>query len=397
MQRSVFTILFFIKKSAPKKNGLTTIMVRVTIDGRQTQFSSKLEIDPKFWNQKTNRIRGRNKEGRKMNLMLDAIRMDLHSYYLDLSHSQREVTPAQIKRAFLNNGLEITLKSLFEEHLKFSKRRVGTNLSQESVFRYQVTFDRLLNFLQKEYDIEDISLNRITLRFIELFYLFLRQEHSCTHNTATKYVQRFAAVMRYAERTGQLSNNPFIYYKFSLEPVDPTSLTQEEVKRISQKKFSSKRLEEVRDIFVFSCWTGLSFSDVCSLEKNDIYIAFDEKPWIMVRRNKTNKPSHIPLLAIPLNIIEKYKATSSGERIFSLKSNQKTNEYLREIANLCRIDKHITFRTARHTFATLMLNYGVSLESLSRMLGHTTIKSTQAYARVTDRKIKKEMEKVKDN
>ena len=394
MQRSVMSILFFIKKDAPKKNGYATIMIRVTIDGKQNQFSSKLEINPQFWSQKTNRANGHNKESQTTNKLLDAIRMDLHSYYVELSGNRRNVTPLQIKKAFLNNGSEGRLVSLFEDHLKFCRRRVGINLSQESVFRYEVTFARLIDFLNKEYHCDDIILNRIDLRFIETYYLFLRKDYNCTHNTATKYVQRFAAVMRYAERIGLLYNNPFIHYKFSLEPVEPVSLTQEEVCRIQKKRFGTGRLGEIRDIFIFSCWTGLSFSDVCSLTPNDIQIGFDNNPWIMIRRNKTEQSSRVPLLEIPQKLIEKYKKSQLLETIFPVKSNQKTNEYLREIVSLCRINKKVTFHTARHTFATLMLNHGVSLESLSRMLGHGTIKTTQLYAKITDRKIKQEMSRM---
>lgn len=391
MRKSTMNILFFVKKNAPKKNGYCTVMVRLTLDGEQIHFSSKLEINPTLWNQKANKVIGRSEEARNINRMLDSVRMDLHSIYRDLSSTKYRITSAKIKQAFIGQGEETTLVYLFKEHIGFMRQRVGVNLTEVTCYKYEQALGRIVGFVKKNYGSDNIQVADVDLRFLESFYLYLRKTHECAHNTAMRYMEKFAAVMNYAERTGKVAHNPFMHYRMYFEKTDPVFLIESEVSRIYEKKFHTQRLVEIRDIFIFCCFTGLSFADVQSLRKSDIKPAFDDNEWVLIRRTKTDVVAHIPLLQIPLSIANKYRESYKGDALFPVKCNQKTNEYLKEIAELCGIEKNLTFHMARYTFANLMCEYGVSIESLSRMMGHRTIRTTQGYVNITDRKVKREM------
>jgi site-specific recombinase XerD len=245
--------------------------------------------------------------------------------------------------------------------------------------------------MQEKYRVTDMSIREITPAFIEQFYLYIRKNVGCAHNTAMKFIQRFRTIVNFAKSTGLVVPDPFVNYKFRFERTDRGYLTQEEIERIMDKKFSTKRLEQVKDIFVFSCFCGLAYIDVKNLRKNNIRTSFDGSLWIMGKREKTGVCFNIPLLDIPQMILDKYKGKLPHGHVLPVLSNQKTNSYLKEIGDVCGIDKNLTFHLARHTFATFTLSKGVSIESVSKMLGHTNIRTTQIYARITDSKISDDM------
>lgn len=280
----------------------------------------------------------------------------------------------------------------FKKQLKFFKTKTGFRLDQKTLNRYELTLNRVIEFMRSELGIDDIHIQKIDLYFIERFYFFIREKYSCINNTAIKYVQRLASIVSYVLKIGLIDKNPFLLFNYRLDKTRPIYLNEDEINKIWRKKFLSKRLEQIKDYFVFSCFTGLSFIDMCSLKSGDIKVGPDKKLWIMILRQKTGLESNIPLLKIPLEIIKKYEdENSSDKNLFPIKSNQKTNEYLKEIADLCNIKKNVTFRVSRHTFATLAISNGVSIEAVSKMLGHTNVKTTQIYAQVTNTKISKEM------
>ena len=228
--------------------------------------------------------------------------------------------------------------------------------------------------------------------FIEGFYLFIRENYPCTHNTAMKFIQRFRTVVLFAHNLGLITFNPFGAYKLKFEYVERDFLEQAELDRIYQKTFASKRLEQVRDIFIFSCYTGLSYVDVCELTPENIRLSFDGNLWIIKKRHKTSVTSNIRLLDIPKSILQKYDGKLPNGKLLPVISNQKMNDYLKEIATVCGINKKITFHVARHSFATLSISYGVPIESVSKMLGHTNIRTTQIYAKIIDTKLSEDMD-----
>ena len=301
--------------------------------------------------------------------------------------------PEQIRNAFL--GLEEKEKTLISYFSQFNdqyKQKVGTTATQKTYTRYELTKQRLIDFMKSKYHVSDIQVRELNTVFIENFYLYLRNTSDISNNIAMKFIQRFRTVLNYARNTGLDFIDPFANYKFNFDRVDRGYLEQTEIDCIWNKRFTSKRLEQVRDMFIFSTYTGLSYIDLCNLTQDNIKTGFDSKLWIMTKREKTGIDSNIPLLEIPRQILKKYEGTFKDGKLLPVISNQKMNDYLGEIAQICEIKKKITFHVARHSFATeICITQGVPIESVSKMLGHTNIKTTQIYARVVDRKISHDM------
>ena len=359
--KSTFRVLFFLKRDKVKKNGNMPIMARITIDGKLAQFNTKLEVNPKNWSAKTGKVNGRGAEFTRMNEMLDSIKATLHRHYQTILERDSYVTAEKVRNVFLGKEEKAkTLLQVFSQH--------------------------------NEYNVEDITFREINVVFIEGFYLFIRENYPCTHNTAMKFIQRFRTVVLFAHNLGLITFNPFGAYKLKFEYVERDFLEQAELDRIYQKTFASKRLEQVRDIFIFSCYTGLSYVDVCELTPENIRLSFDGNLWIIKKRHKTSITSNIRLLDIPKSILQKYDGKLPNGKLLPVISNQKMNDYLKEIATVCGINKKITFHVARHSFATLSISYGVPIESVSKMLGHTNIRTTQIYAKIIDTKLSEDMD-----
>lgn len=227
--------------------------------------------------------------------------------------------------------------------------------------------------------------------FLHNFEIYLMTSCNCKENTTAKFLQRFRTIILMAKNNGWIHADPFANFKIRFKKTDRGYLTQEEVDAIMEKEFASERLERVRDIFIFSCMTGLAYIDVKNLRTSNIRTSFDGGVWVMGKREKTGVSYNVPLLDLPRRIIEKYSGKIPGDKALPVMSNQKMNEYLKEIGTLCNIPKNLSFHLARHTFATLTLTKGVSIESVSKMLGHTNIKTTQIYARITDVKVSNDM------
>lgn len=392
MKRSTFRVLFYIKRSNPNKNGNVVIMGRITIDGERSQFSTKLEIHPDKWDSKTGRAKGNNANVANLNRMLDNIRAKAITYYNDLMDDNGYVLPDKIRNALL--GIEEKGKTILFYFEKFNAQyrlKVETIVTRKTYQRYELTKNRLTDFLKEYKGVNDIPFVEINTVFLQDFYLFLRNTHKTGNNYAMKTMQRLRSVFNYIKNSGETFIDPFVNFKISFETIERNYLTQEELNVIYKKKFGSERLEKVRDTFIFSCFTGLSFSDICDLTKDNIKQGIDGNLWIMSKRNKTGVPFKVRLLDIPIAIMEKYDGMQKDGKILPVISNQKMNNYLHEIANICCIDKKITFHVARHSFATLCLTEGMPIESISKLLGHTKIKTTQIYARIIDRKLSNDM------
>lgn len=408
MAVNTFCILFFIKKNEAKKSGLSTIMVRLTINGQQVQFSSGLSVDPLLWDQKTKQAVGNSVDSvycKDINKQLEAIRANIEDHYTRLSQNLDYVSVHRLKQSFLAVEEETLLTYQFKEQVKIYRSKSGRNICPATADMYKLTLERLIEFMKLTYKVPDIHIYQIDLWFLEKFYQFLHKKYKCSTNTTIKYMKRFASIMNFAQKTGLIQVNPFNIFRFHTEKKEPVYLTEEELKRIMDKEFVSERLAVVRDAFVFSCYTGLSFSDIANLRFSDIQ---ERNSLYRIRtgRRKTDSVSYIPLLDIPMKILDRYRDKYrikhkqakhiADNRVFPIRSNQVTNEFLKEIADLCGIHKKVSYHTARHTFATLALSNGVSLESVSKMMGHTSIRTTQVYAQITNLKVKEEMEVMED-
>ena len=392
MKRSTFRVLFFLKRDKQKTNGMIPLFCRITVDGQEVRFGMKREIHPKYWDVKAGKATGRSDEAIEVNTLLDNTKSALFKVYRDMQERENCVTAEKVKNAFLGIDLrQHTLLSVFDEHNREKKLLVGKTLSESTYDKYRITRNHLAEFLKIDCNLSDIALKEIDHKFICNFELFMLATRRCAENTTAKYMQFFKHIIIESMKYGWIYKNPFTDYQIRIKNPDRGYLTQKEVEILINQKFDTKRLERVRDIFVFCCFTGLSYIDVKNLSGESISILFDGKPWITGKRGKTNTSYQVPLLDIPQKIVEKYKGESPEGRLFPVINNQNTNAYLKEIGKLCKLKKKLTFHLSRHTFATFALSLGVSIESVSKMLGHTNIQTTQIYARITDKKVGIEM------
>lgn len=392
--RSTFKLLFFVKRNAAKKNGNVPIIARITIDQIVVQFNTQMEINPANWSVSTGKAASRSAEAMSINSMLDSIRSTVYQHYHTLLEQDGYVTSERVKNAFLGKiERGKTLIEFFEMHNEQYLQKVKMNTVDKTYSRYELTKKRLIEFMKLKYSVSDMLIKEINVVFIDNLLLYIKNHYGCTHNTAMKFIQRFRTVVNFAKNTGLVTADPFGNYRVKFEQTDRDYLTMEEITAIYNKKFVSKRLEQVRDLFIFSCYTALSYIDVCELTKENIRTSFDGNLWIITKRHKTNVASNIRLLEIPKAILEKYQDKLPNGMILPIISNQKVNDYLKEIATICNINKNLTFHVARHSCATsVLIANGVPIETVSKILGHTNIRTTQIYARITDLKVSNDME-----
>lgn len=394
MSKSTFKILFYLRKNQINKDGTVSIMVRVSLNGEIVQFSSKLTIDPNAWDIMRAKAAGNTTKARQLNEMLEDMRTSIRNHYREIELQEAYVTAEKIKNAFLGiTTRQRTLLELFRKHNDDARKLIGISKTSATLEKYDRCYRRLEEFLKSKYNLSDISLKEINHMFITDLESYLRVVSKCNENTTAKFIQTFRMIVIIAKNNGWITADPFANYKIRLKKVDRGYLTDQDLQKIMEKSFPTKRLEQVRDIFIFSCFSGLAYIDVKNLTSDNIITSFDGSLWISTKRQKTDTSVNVPLLKIPLSIIEKYKAENlPGGTLLPVLSNQKTNSYLKEIGDLCGIDKNLTFHLARHTFATTTtLSKGVPIETVSKMLGHTNIQTTQIYARITNEKISKDM------
>ena len=394
MSKSTFKILFYLRKNQVNKDGKASIMTRLSVNGEVSQFSSKLDVELELWDVKLGKVAGNSQKSRQTNNLLDDIRTSLKNHYHEIETHEAYVTAEKVRNAFLGYSTkQSTLLELFKTHNEDARKLVGINKTEATLSKYDRAYRRLGEFMQAKYKITDIALKEINYKFVTDFETYLRTISKCNENTTAKFMQTFRMIVIVAKNNGWIFNDPFSNYKIRLRRVDRGYLTDQEIQTIMEKDFGSNRLEQVRDVFIFSCFTGLSYIDVKQLTAHNICTSFDGKQWIMTHRQKTDTPVNVPLLNIPLTLLKKYEGKLPKGQLLPVLSNQKLNSYLKEIADLCDIHKNITFHLARHTFATTTtLSKGVPIETVSKMLGHTNIKTTQIYARITNEKISKDMQ-----
>lgn len=386
-------MFFYLRKNRVAKDGTCAIMIRVTLSGDMLAFNSKLSAKPEQWDTDKGRMKATTAAGRELNLALDEMQTSLFNHYRELDRRESVVTAEKVRNAFLGfDDRKDTLLTLFNRYLANAQKLEGISKSKATIQKYERCYRRLFDFMKKVYRISDIPLKDMKYEFIVDFESYLRRERGCCNNTAAKFVQTLRMIVIYAKNNGLIFADPFINYKIKLEAVDRGFLTMEELNIIADKEITIKRMAQVRDVFLFSCFTGLAYIDVFNLRKEHIKEGPDGKLWIMTRRHKTNTNVNVPLLAIPLEILKKYEGKLKDDKVLPVLSNQRLNSYLKELADICGIKKRITFHLARHTFATtITLANGMPMETVSKLLGHTQIKTTQIYARITNEKLRRDM------
>lgn len=398
---STFSILFWIY-STRAVNNKTNIYVRLTLNGQRVNISLKRKVDVVTWDAKRQRANGTDKVSRVLNLYLNEVQSKIYRIYEQLKSENRPFTSQAVKARFLG---ESKRHFSFQDLIAYHNEKMHHKLHKNTMSQYKTSQRYMVAYITKEFNEMDILLPDLNYGFVVGFENFLRSykpksgQSKIGNNTAMKHIKRLRRMVTLAYRMEWIDRDPFVNFKMKIERKEREFLSNMELQRIENLSSSIERLMVVKDLFVFSCYTGISYSDIIKLTSDNIVIGVDGNPWIMAKRTKTGTPFKIPLLSKAGILINKYKdhlRTQERANLLPKLSNQKLNSYLKEIADLCGIKKNLTFHMARHTFATTVtLSNGVPIETVSKLLGHTKLVTTQIYARVIEKKIGEDMEKLK--
>jgi site-specific recombinase XerD len=395
------SILFYIKRAKVNNLGVCPIYTRVTVNAKRFEFSTNKYINPDKWSSEGNKVKGTTEEARTINSHLDYLKNQVLGAEKKLFKKDISVTSENLKNELF--GLSETKRMLvpiFQDHNNKIKELIGKEYAYGTLERYTTSLKHTIEFMQWKYNVSDIDITKIDHAFITDYEFWLRSVRNCANNTAVKYIKNFNKIIKICLANDWLDKNPFANYKSKVKEVERVYLTEAEIQSIIEKDFKTERLSLVRDIFLFSCFTGLAYIDVKNLTKSHISFGIDGEKWIFTHRQKTESASKIPILPVTQMIIDKYSdhpQCNNEDKLLPILSNQKMNAYLKEIAGVCEIDKELTFHIARHTFATTVtLTNGVPIESVSKMLGHKNLRTTQHYAKVLDRKVSDDMKVLKD-
>ena len=397
MVRSSFAILFFIRESRVRKDGTASIEIVLTVNGERCAFSTGKRVKSCNWDKTKQQVKGKDEEAQSLNNYLKAIKAKLYQKEAELLDRGFIITAELLRDAYFDKVeslKEKTLFEVFEEHNREQEKLVGNGVSKATYWISVYTVRLLKEFVQQKYKREDLYLRELNLNFIQSFHTFLRIDKGMAQNSSTKHLKLLKKIINLAVANSYMTTNPFITYKVEREPVEIDFLDEEELRKIINFDTPLPRLERAKDMFLFGCFTGLSYIDIKTLSPEHFEKDNTGRIWIKKRRVKTGVLSRIPLLPIAKLILDKYKG---GEKLLPIQDPADINKYLKDIAILCDIKKRITFHTSRHTFAsTVTLANNISLEVVSKMLGHTNTRMTNHYAKLIDKCIGEQMDKLMD-
>ena len=395
MVRSSFSILFFIRESKARKSGKAPIELMITVNGERCPLSTGKQVPIDKWDKVKQQVKGKDEEAQSLNNYLKAIKAKLYQKEAELLDRGFIITAELLRDAYFDKVeslKEKTLFEVFEEHNQEQEKLVGNGVSKATYWISVYTVRLLKEFVQQKYKREDLYLRELNLNFIQSFHSFLRIDKGMAQNSSTKHLKLLKKIVNLAVANSYMTTNPFITYKIEREPVEIDFLDEEELRKIINFDTPLPRLERAKDMFLFGCFTGLSYIDIKTLAPEHFEKDNTGRIWIKKRRVKTGVLSRIPLLPIAKLILDKYKG---GEKLLPIQDPADINKYLKDIAILCDIKKRITFHTSRHTFAsTVTLANNISLEVVSKMLGHTNTRMTTHYAKLIDKCIGEQMDKL---
>ena len=393
MARSTFKVLFYLKKNNLKE-GKAPIMGRITVNSSISQFSCKLNIKLDLWDTKANRASGKSLEAQKINQKLENIKTQIGKQYQNICDRDNFVSAEKVKNAYLGFGDEYrTLFSIADEFYEQYSKRVGKDRTEGSYEQLLINRRRIELFLKDRYSLSDMPIKEITSQFIEDYYSYLLEERKLAGSTLLTSITKLKQIMLIAQRKGYIQVNPFSAFRFKAKTRDRGYLTEDELRRFISVELRRYKQRQIRDIFVFQSFTGLAYADVKKLTFDDIQTSFDGELWLIAKRKKTNATFYVKLLPIAKQLIEQYRLVAKNNFVFPVPSHSDNmNRCLQRIAKQCGITKRITSHMGRHTMATTVcLSQGVPIETVSQMLGHSCITTTQIYAKITNEKISKDM------
>ena len=391
-----FSMLFYLKKQKNYTSGLAPVYLRITVDGERAEVTTNRECEPEKWNSHSGRAIGTKENIKSLNAFLDNLQSDVYEAHRYLYENGKLITAESLKNRMLGKSEKsYMLIELFKDHNNKVASLVGKGFAQATHKRYETSLRHIQAFLKFQFGVSDINIEKVDNAFINDYDFYLRTTNKCNNNSTIKYIRNLGKITRICLSNGWIIKNPFVNYKGRIKTVNRVYLTEEEIQRITDKSFDIDRLSQVRDVFLFCCYTGLAYVDIKKLKISEITKGVDGGLWIFTNRQKTGTRSAIPLLPIATQLIKKYSnhpLCMNKGMVLPVPSNQKMNGYLKEIAEICGIQKTLTSHIARHTFATTVtLSNGVPIETVSKMLGHSSIKQTQHYAKILDLKVSSDM------
>lgn len=399
--KKTFNQIFMLRKQRIEGTQQGTIYVRMTVNNQRTEFSTQRHCDVDKWLPEKGKMNGKNEEARSLNAYLESVRLSVYEIFQEFMSSGEEFTVDMIRARYL--GLDTqqvkTLLEVYEEHnIEFAKL-IGKGLSYRTLQKYRTIKGYVAEFLTHQYRLSDIEITKVDYQFVRDFEVYLKSVKNCCHNTTMDYLKKIKKIMNLCIVKKWIDHSPFTGFRMPVAETNKTFLTEEELSAIENKVIAISRLGQVRDIFLFSCYTGLAYCDVFKLRKENLVTGLDAGNWIFINRSKTATACRIPLLPIPDSILKKYAdnpITVTSGKLLPILSNPRMNSYLKELADICGIQKELTFHCARHTFATTVtLTNGVPLETVSKILGHKSLRTTQHYAKIVDKKVSEDMQFLK--
>lgn len=388
-------VSFYIKreKSAANTSGIYPIIGKIIIGGTIAQFSSKLKVEERLWNVKSGRATGKSRQAVELNRAINKINLAIHSNYKDILQRTGKVTAVAVKNAFQGNATtQKTVLVLFEEMMQDFKARIGIDRAASTYKQYEILYSQLKDFLKVQYHVNDIPFGELDLPFIESLDFYFRVKRKMKARTVKSRLVLFNKVVLLALHRNIINRHPFAGFGTEKTTLQNKSLNSEELERLVSTPLKSATQRFIRDMFVFSVFTGISYADLKKLEWKDIIKENDGSLWISSERQKTKTAFNVKLLDIPIQIIEYYEGLADNGNVFPVMSLGQVNVGLKRIARHCKINRALTYHMARYTFASqICLSQGVPIESVSRMLGHTSILTTQRYARLNNEKVINDM------
>ncbi len=394
--RNTFSIIFYLKRDVVKRDGTSPIMGRITVNGKQVQFSCMLYVKPEIWDPKIYQAKGKSREAQNLNKELDNIYNSISQHYRKIFNGDGPLTAERVKNSYLGFDKSCyTLLALFEQHIEELTTLVNNNLRSPSTAQtYNITYKHLKNFIRQKYKLKDVAFVDIQSSFIVDFEIYLRTKLKCSNNTACTYIMPLKKMIGIAQNNGWISYNPFYTHKLTYKQNDRSYLTTDELNLIMSVDLShcSWNKQIIRDQFIFSCFTGIPIIDLCNLTSLNIIKDKDGTVWLSYIRKKTGTTCNMPLLDIPLRIIKKYERGGKNSKIFDVPHYTTCLYNIRAVAKICGITKTFGWHCSRHTFASeICLLNGVPIETISRLLGHTNVKTTQVYAKLSETTISRDM------
>ena len=402
VKRNTLSVLFIIKKAKLLKNGEAPICMRITVNKRVAEVMIKRSIPIDLWNQKKECSKGKDRVAAELNHYINTVRAKVLQIHRELEIDNKPITADIIKDCFYGRDkVQRSLLEVYAEHNEKCRALIGKEYTESTVTKFDTSINRLKEYIRSCYHRDDIMLAELDGQFIRNFDFWLKTEKHCQNNSALKHLKNLKKVIRIALANDWIKKDPFYGIHFKQDEVNVEFLSREELDILMNKEFTIKRLEQVRDVFVFCCFTALAFVDVQQLSREHLIKDNNGALWIRKARQKTNQMCNVPVLSIPQRILRKYEDNAECIKkgvLLPVISNQRMNAYLKEIADVCGIAKRLITHVARHTAATVVfLANDVSMENVSKILGHSNIRMTQHYAKVLDSSIMRDMFNVEKN